>query len=135
MNKKMNKKKKLTTKLTTKLTLKQKQKIVDEWRYSHGAASFDIKKKDIILHDGGLFSVEKYIKYLPRHRLKKIKEGSLKGGAELVEMKGPKVKHEFYDAYLWFEDLDGTISYLRSMKSMLNKIGYKTSFKRGKKNE
>lgn len=117
-----------------KLTLKQKEKITEKWKWSHGAASFDLKKRDVILHDGGLFSVEKSVKYLPRHKMKKITEGPWKGGAEVVDIKGPKVRHEFYDAYLWFEDVDHIISYFQSMKRMLNKLGYKTGFKLNKGN-
>jgi len=118
-----------------KLTLKQKEKIAEEWIFRHGAASFDIKEGNIILHDGGLFSIETEVKYLPRTRFKPITEGRWKGGAELVNIKGPKVRHEFHDAYMWFEDLDDTISYFKSMKRMLNKLGYKTSFKKRKESK
>lgn len=118
-----------------KLTLKQKEKMADEWRCSHGAASFDIKERNVILHDGGLFSIETKVKYLPRTRFKPITEGPWKGGAKLVIIKGPKVRHEFHDAYLWFEDVDGMISYFKSMKRMLNKLGYHTGFKRRKESK
>jgi len=116
-----------------KLTKKQKDIVIQRWIEDNGAASFDLEDRQIILHDGGGFSVEKEIKYLPRHRLKKIKEGFNKGGAELVTMKGPKVKHEFYSCYYSFEDLDNTINYLRRMKKMLNDIGYKTNYNGGKR--
>lgn len=121
-------KKKLTLKnKQRKLTLPLKQKIVEKWTENNGCASFDLKEKQIIFHDGGGFSIEKIIKYLPRHRWKPIKEGSLKGGAEMVEIKGPKVRHEFYDCYSSFCDLDEKINHLRRMKKMLNDMGYKTT--------
>ncbi len=113
--------------MAKKLTLKNKRKIIDKWIEKNGCASFDLKDKQIIFHDGGGFSVEKRIKYLPRHRWKPIKEGPSKGGAEMVEIKGPKVRYEFYDCYYSFCDLDDTINRLRRMKKMLNDIGYKTT--------
>lgn len=117
------------------MKLKDKQKIVDKWIENNGCASFDLKNKQIIFHDGGGFSVDKRIKYLPRRRLKPIKEGPFKGGAEFAEIKGPKVRHEFYDCYYSFCDLDDTINRLRRMKMMLNGLGYKTNLwdKGGKK--
>lgn len=121
-------KKKQQQKLTQRrLTAPQKQKIVEEWTKNNGCATFDLKEKQIIFHDGGGFSVEKRIKYLPRHRWKPIKEGPLKGGAEMVDIKGPKVRYEFYDCYSSFCDLDEKINHLRRMKKMLNDIGYKTT--------
>jgi len=116
-----------------KLTLKQKEKITEEWKLQHGAASFDIKEGNVILHDGGLFSIETKVKYLSRTRFKPITEGRWKGGAELVNIKGPKVRHEFHDAYILFEDVDGMISYFKSMKRMLNKLGYRTGFNEKRK--
>lgn len=35
-----------------------KKSIIDKWIERNGAAEFDLKNKDIILYDGGLFSIE-----------------------------------------------------------------------------
>lgn len=107
------------------------RKEIEKWIEQNGAASFDLKNRHIRLNDGGLFSIEKEIKMLPRFRMKKVKEGKHKGLMELVSVKGKKSKHSFYTAIIWFNELDETINYLRRMKKMLNRIGYKT----GEKNE
>ncbi len=124
-------------KMAKRLTLKKKNEIADKWIKDNGCASFDLKGEEIIFHDGGGFCIEKEIKYLPRHRWRPIKEGRFKGGAELVNIKGPKVKHEFYTSHYSFCDLDDHINFLRRMKKMLNSLGYETSspWKRGKRLE
>ena len=109
-----------------KLT-KKKQEIVDKWIRKNGCSDFDFKNEQIIFHDGAGFCIEKEIKYLPRHRLKPIKEGPFKGGAIFTEIKGPKVRHEFYKSYYSFCDIDDTINRLRRMQKMLNSLGYETS--------
>lgn len=111
------------------MRLKDKQKVVQSWIEKNGCASFDLKDRQIIFHDGGGFSVEKKVKYLPKIKLKKITEGKWKGGSEVVDIKGTRERCEFYDCYYAFEDLDETINRLRRMKKMLNDIGYKTSYK------
>ena len=40
-----------------KITEKSK-KVLKKWISDHGACNFDIKNQDIILNDGGLFSIE-----------------------------------------------------------------------------
>lgn len=118
------------TKITQRsLTPAQKRKVIDKWIEKNGGATFDLKDKQIIFHDGAGFWVKKEIKYLPRHRWKPITEGKWKGGAKLIDIKGPKVKYEFYSCYYSFEDLDETINYLRRIKKMLNDLGYKTDYR------
>ncbi len=109
------------------MRLKNKEKIIEKWIEKNGCASFDLKNEQIIFHDGAGFCIEKEIKYLPRHRWIPIKEGLLKGMSSLTEIKGPKVRHEFYKSYYSFCDLDDTINHLRRMKKMLNDLGYETS--------
>lgn len=104
-----------------------KRKKLDEWIMNNGACEFDLKKRDIWLFDGGLFSIEKEVKLRPRSRFKRTKDG-----LELVHIKGKKVKVEYYKAVFWFEELDETINYLKRMKKVLNKLGYKTNFKKSK---
>jgi len=109
--------------------MKTKKQVTEEWIANNGACRFDLKNEDIILPDGGLFSIEKIIKMRNRSRLCKLKNG----GAILKTIKGKKVKYEDYEAVFWFTELDETINYLNRMKKMLNSIGYKTNTKiRGK---
>jgi hypothetical protein len=105
-----------------KLTLKQKKKKLEMWCFKNGASHLDIKNKDIILYDGGLFSIKVENRKRPRIRWSKLPNGNL----GLKEIKGKKVKVIDYSAVLWFTDLDSTINYLRRMKKILNNLGYKT---------
>lgn len=107
-----------------------KQKIIDKWISRNGACTFDLKNKDIILHDGGLFSIDpKKVKRPKITGYKKLKEG----GSQVLFSKR-KYTETDYEATFWFEDLDETINYLKRMKRMLNKLGYRTKrkFRKGK---
>jgi len=106
-----------------------KKKIVEQWIKDNGAASFDFKKKDIWLWDGGLFSVEKE----PVMRSKVIGHKKLPNG--MTEVLFSKKKYKDFDlkAVFWMEELDETINYFQRMKKMLNKLGYKTGHKHGRK--
>jgi len=117
---------------------KTKREIMQNWVTNHGAATFDLENRNIILHDGSLFSIEKEIKIKPKTRLVfgKLKEYVLNGKKHksqdvkfiTIKRKGRIIKEkvEYYRAYLWFEELNELISYFESMKKMLNKLGYKT---------
>ena len=82
-----------------------------------------LKNKDIILYDGGLFSIEKEELMLP----KIIGMKKLSNGMSQVLFSKKKYPQESFYATLWMSELDDTISYLKSMKRMLNKLGIKTS--------
>ena len=112
------------------MDLKQKRKIINKWVSNHGAAEFDLKSRDIIFFDGGLFSIEKKTKKVPRTRVLISKKPNERGNypVKFIKVKGPKITQEDYKAYVWFEELEDTIQYLQSMKKMLNSIGYKTNF-------
>ena len=103
---------------------KTKKKIIEDWIIHHGAANFDLKKRDIILPDGGLFSIEKE-KYKARKIIghKKLPNGNV----EILFSKKKLIPSERYKATFWFQELDETISYFKRMKKMLNKLGYKTN--------
>ena len=107
----------------------KKKKIIEEWRKNHGAANFELKSKNIIFNDGGLFYIEKEVKKVPRTKMLISKKPDETGSypVKFVKVKGPKVIQENYNAYLWFEELRGVINYLKSMEKMLNQIGYKTN--------
>ena len=105
-----------------KLNKKQRE-ICKDWIYKHGCASLDFKKRDVILHDGGLFSIDKKIVKMQKAtgKFKKLPNGCL----QLLFTK-KKYPAEIYDAVLWFEELDITIRWLKSLKRLLNSLGYKT---------
>lgn len=144
---------------------KEKEKIVNEWINKNGAAEFDLKNRNIILYDGGLFSMENLpkIKAWTKYKKGKPEKITLNGKESTVypinfiprKYKGKvdpnKVfnfiknkinkkntfeeevlhffsmeKMDYISAIIWFEELDETINYLKRMKKMLNKIGYKT---------
>lgn len=111
---------------------KEQEKIAESWRQKHGATSFDLKGRNIILHDGGLFSIEQ--KPVMRYRtigFKKLPEiningKKIKGGSEVIFSKKKYKDTDFY-VNIWFEELDETIAYLKSMSRMLRKLGFDTS--------
>ena len=110
--------------MKNKKITKKDIKVMKKWIINHGACSFDYKNHDILLGDGGLFSIEK-TKYMAHKVLgyKKLQNGN----SEVIFSEKRTVPAERYDAVLWMEELDETISYLKSMKRMLNKLGVKTS--------
>lgn len=102
---------------------KNKQKVMEEWIKDNGACSFDYNKHDIVLHDGGLFCIEK--KKVRLHKIvgyKKLPNGY----RQVLFSKNKPIKSEEYKAILWMEDLDETINYFKRMKKMLNKLGIRT---------
>lgn len=121
---------------------KTKQKIIKQWIQKHGAATFDLRDKNIILYDGGLFSIEKEVKIKPKTRVifGKPKETGINGkmikACEVkfipIKRNGRTIKEkvEYYKANIWIEELDDIINYFKSMKKMLNKIGFKTNYKK-----
>lgn len=48
---------------------KEQERISERWIRNHGAASFDFKNRDIILHDGGIFVVNVETKTKPKTRI------------------------------------------------------------------
>jgi hypothetical protein len=103
-------------------------KLNKEWGEKYGAASFDFKNRNIILYDGGLFSVEK--KKVMLQKFKGIrKKGNIDGHIirEVIFTK-KKYPHETYEATLWFEEIDSTISFFVSMRRFLKKQGYRTGY-------
>ena len=110
----------------------EKKKIVESWRQKHGCATFDLRGRNIILHDGGLFSIEQ--KPVMRNKVigfKKFPEmninGKKIGGFSKVIFSKKKYKDKESYVNLWFEELDETISYFKSMSRMLKQLGFDTS--------
>ena len=105
--------------------MKAKQKIVDEWISKNGACSIDLKNTDIILHDGGLFAIEE--KEVMRHKILGFKNAKTPGYREVIFSKKKTEKGTEHFITLWFQELDGTINYLKRLKKLLNKLGYNTN--------
>lgn len=102
-----------------------KKKITEQWIRNNGACKFDLKEKTIKLYDGGLFSIEsEKIKVAKRMWLKQLPDGN----TQCIFSKKRKTILSYY-ATLWISELDETINYLKRMKRMLNKIGYRTGVK------
>src|SRR3989344_3693259 len=106
-----------------KVITKKDKEIMENWIENNGACCFDYKNKDIILPDGGLFGIEKK-KYMARKIVgyKELPNGS----SQILFSKKRLVPSEKYEARMWMQDLDETISYFNSMKRILNKVGIKT---------
>lgn len=108
-----------------KLKKWQKRKCI-EWVGRQGGACLDFKNKDVILHDGGLFSIDKKKIKIPKTKgFKKLPNGQCQ-----VIFTKKKYPHECYDAIMWFEDVDSTINWFKSLKRLLNSIGYRTNMKK-----
>jgi len=103
---------------------KKKLAIVEDWIHKHGACSFDFESKDVILGDGGLFSIEK--KKVKRQKVSGYKKLPT-GGMQVIFSK-KTYPDEDLEAWLWIEELEETILYFQSMKRMLNKIGVRTGW-------
>lgn len=116
---------------------KEQEKIAENWIKNHGAASFDFKNRDVILHDGGIFGVSVETKTKPKTRIWFDKKHPAilndhkcynmifapikKNGKFVLE------KIDYYSATLWFEEIDETISYFKSMSRLLRKLGFDTN--------
>ena len=104
---------------------KKERDILEEWIARNGACKFDYKNNDILLGDGGLFSIEKE-KY-KAHKITGYKK--LPGGSvQILFSKKRIVPSERYWANLWIEELNETINYLIRLKKLLNKLGIATVF-------
>ena len=130
--------------MKNKVTSKNRQEKVENWIKKNGCATFDLKKKEVILHDGGLFSVEKEIKIKPKTKMifGKLQKTNINGKTiKAREIKFTPIRKngriineecEYYKANIWFEEIDETISRFMSIKRMLNKLGFKTNNKHEK---
>ena len=119
--------------MKTKIKItKEQEKIAEKWRQQHGGTTFDLKGRNILLHDGGLFSIEQKPVMRPRVTgFRKILEiningKKIKGGSEVIFSKKKYKDTDFY-VNIWFEELDETIAYFKSMSRMLRKLGFDTS--------
>ena len=109
--------------------MKTKKEIIEEWTHKNGACSIDLKNKDIILYDGGLFGIEE--KEVMRHKILGTKKLG-NGYSEIIFSKKKTEKDTEHYITLWFQELDDTINYLVRLKKLLNELGYNTSLKKRK---
>ena len=107
-----------------------KETIIQKWIENNGACRIDIKNRDIILYDGGLFSIEsKKVKRKKIVGYKKLPNGN----SQVIFSKKATIPDVDYEATMWISELDETINYFKRMKKMLNKIGFKTNISIPKK--
>jgi len=112
--------------MKNKRITKKNKLIMAEWISKHGACKFDIKNEDVILHDGGLFSIENEKILLPKITgFRKLPNKN----SQILFSKKKYLSDNFY-ARLWMCEIDNTIKYLKSMKKMLNNIGISTNLKK-----
>ena len=102
---------------------KKDKKVLEAWIKKNGACKFDIKNRDIILYDGGLFSIEKE----KTMRSRVIGTKKLPSGGSQIIFSRKKYPSEDLFAVFWMQELDDTIRYFKSMKRVLNKLGFKTN--------
>lgn len=107
--------------------LLNKQKAFQKWLEKNGACNLDFKNRNIVLYDGGLFSIES--KNVKRRKIigyKKLPNGF----SEIIFSKKATIKDIDHEAILWFEELRETINYLKRLERFLNKQGYKTTYEK-----
>jgi len=107
------------------MDIRTKRKLLQEFlKNNGGGVKIDFKKKDIIIQDGSLWSIEKKKVKVP----KMLKSKPLPdGGALCVFSKKQFTMMEDYDTYLWIEELRETINYFKRLDKLLIKMGYDTS--------
>ncbi len=121
----------------------KERKIIEKWIMNNGAAQFDTKNRNVILNDGGLFSIEKTIKIKPKTKIIvsdkpeifKINGKEHEGFPVLfkkIKRKGKQIKEkvEYLHASLWFEEVDETVDYFKRVKRLLNRLGYRTNYRK-----
>jgi len=104
-----------------------KQKAFQKWLEKNGACNLDFKNRNIVLYDGGLFSITS--KNVKRRRIIGYKKLS-NGFSEIIFSKKATIKDIDHEAILWFEELRETINYLKRLEIFLNKHGYKTTYQK-----
>jgi len=108
------------------VSYREKKKMIDKWIEKAGCCKIDLKNKEILLHDGALLCI--CSKDVKRHKIegyKKLPNGCL----EVLFSKNKSIKDKEYYADIWFEDVDWLISYFKSLKKLLNNMGYKTGYR------
>lgn len=107
----------------------QHEKAFDEWLHKNGACNVDFKNQDIILYEGGLFSIRD-TKWRAKRPTGRFKKSSHKGYLEMIYYKNKYTWYTNHDAVFWFRDLHENINYLKRLERLLNTLGYKTTFKK-----
>jgi len=103
---------------------KKERSILEAWITRNGACKLDYKNNDVLLGDGGLFSIEK--ENYKAHKITGYKKQP-DGSVQVIFSKKRIVPSEHYWAQLWVRELDETINYLIRLKKILNKQGISTT--------
>jgi len=106
------------------MNIKEKEKLAEKFITNNGAVQFDFENRTLIFPDGGLFSIDKTVKMVPKTKFVTVKDSLV-----LKNIKGKKVQREDYDATFWFEELHETINYLKRLEKVLIQMGYKTNLR------
>jgi len=110
----------------------KKSKIIEDekafkvWLHKNGACNIDFKNQDIILYDGGLFSIRDK-KWRAKKPTGRFKESKHKGYFEMIYYKNKYKWYTNHDAVFWFSELHENINYLKRLERLLKKLGYKTT--------
>jgi hypothetical protein len=118
-----------------KNNIREHEKAFAEWLHKNGACKVDFKNQDIILYDGGLFSI-KDTKWRAKKftgRFKTIHHKKFGKCYEMIIYKNKYEWHTSHDAEFYFSDLHENINYLKRLEKFLIKLGYKTTLRRSKK--
>ena len=114
---------------------KEEMTILEKWRMANGCVTWDLKDDNILIHDGGLFSIDDDVKRKQNFDIKfeksktphRMPNGKLITGNEMIKINKPGTHLEHnYKAYVWPSELDETIQFLQSLKRVLNKVGIET---------
>lgn len=108
--------------MITKTT--SRNQLIRRWlRANDGLIKFDFGKRDVIFTDGGMFSFK-----FDRTMQRKMIGFQQKPNGEIVEvLSKKKYPSEKYSGAIWFGEIDNAAEFFKSLKKLLNKLGYDTS--------
>jgi len=93
---------------------------------------FDFKNKDLWIPSGGLWYIEPNLKKEYQTGMKTFPSKTYPGWYGTKFYKKWWLPKKFYvdpKVNIWFNELDNTIRYLKKVKKLLNRLGYKTYMK------
>jgi hypothetical protein len=109
-----------------------KRKEINKFIEKYGCGlKVDLRNKDIYIPSGGLWWIEPNLKKRYKTKVKfNQKEGEFFGMKITNKWWLPKKVDAEPEVMIWFNELDETINYLKKLKNLLNKLGYRTGFSR-----
>jgi len=104
------------------------QRLLDDFVKKNGCGvRVDFKNHNILIPDGGLWSIQKETKKV--HKIighKRITKGEHKGNYQILFSKKKSQTIDHYVVYIWTEELRETILYFQRLEKVLNKMGVDT---------